>query len=177
MLLQSHLASKGYSESEVEAILADIEIIVKNKNVYPQHEVTEVYHAVSSSKLEREHEPSKRRQKYSVNGKGAYYKNGSALELVRTYITEHPSTYHSIVSTFNSYVPNLVLSKQEVDAKKERSFDRSKTKRWHEDSPLTSSDGITFYVTTQVGDNCPIDFKDIVALANKLGYKIEPISR
>lgn len=176
MLLQSHLTTKGYSDSEAETILADVEIILKSKHVPQKYESTETYHAVSAPILRKEYEPSKRRQKYSVNGRGAYYKNGSALELVKAFTTDHPSTYHSIVSTFNSYVPNMVLSKQEVDAKKERSYDRSKTKRWHEDSPLISSDGITFYVTTQVGDNCPIDFKDIVALADKLGYKIEPIS-
>ena len=98
------------------------------------------------------------------------------MELVKAYLSDHPSTYHTIVSIFNGYVPNYVLSKEEVERKEGNSFDRSKTKRWHKDSPLVSSDGVTFYVTTQVGDNCPIDFKDIVSLSERLGYKIEPIS-
>ena len=83
---------------------------------------------------------------------------------------------------FNGQLPyklkpkKYVLSKDEVETWKKTSTDMRKDTRWREKSPLVSSDGITFYVTTQVGDNCPIDFKDIVSLSEKLGYKIEPIS-
>lgn len=177
-LLKSHFISKGYSEADVELLLDDIEIILKQKsdNKLISTFVENRMEIPTQIPVRNEYSTSKKRQKYTVNGRGAYYKNGSALELVKAYLSDHPSSYNTLVSIFNGYVPNYVLSKEEVDRKEGQSYDRSKTKRWHKDSPLISSDGITFYVTTQVGDNCPIDFKDIVSLPEKLGYKIEPIS-
>lgn len=177
-LLKSHYISKGYSEADVEILIDNIDISLRRKcdnlSISSFVDITnEMPSQISSS---NDYYTSKKRQKYTVNGRGAYYKNGSALELVKAYLSDHPSTYHTIVSIFNGYIPNYVLSKEEVERKEGHSFDRSKTKRWHKDSPLVSSDGVTFYVTTQVGDNCPIDFKDIVSLSEKLGYKIEPIS-
>lgn len=177
-LLKSHFISKGYSETDVEKLLDDIEITLKRKcdKISTSTFVDITMDVPNQIPVSNEYSTSKKRLKYTVNGRGAYYKNGSALELVKAYLSDHPSTYNTIVSIFNGYVPNYVLSKEEVERKEGRSFDRSKTKRWHKDSPLISSDGITFYVTTQVGDNCPIDFKDIVSLSEELGYKIEPIS-
>lgn len=177
-LLKSHFISKGYSETDMEMLLDDIEITIKRRrDIMPTSPSIDITNITTTHVPGRnEYGTSKRRQKYSVNGQGAYYKNGSALELVKVYLREHPTTYHTIVSIFNGHIPNFVLSKEEVERKEGLSFDRSKTKRWHKDSPLISSDGVTFYVTTQVGDNCPIDFKDIVSLSKKLGYKIEPIS-
>lgn len=177
-LLKSHYISKGYSEADVEMLLDDIEITLKRKSDNKSISTSVDNRMVVPTQIpvRNEYSSSKKKQKYTVNGRGAYYKNGSALELVKAYLSDHPSSYNTIVSIFNGYVPNYVLSKEEVDRKEEHSFDRSKTKRWHKDSPLVSSDGITFYVTTQVGDNCPIDFKDIVSLSEELGYKIEPIS-
>ena len=176
-LLKSHFMSKGYSETEVCGLLDNINIVLSRKcNNIPNDSFAgmtdEVPPFIAGNK---EHSISKRNQKYSVNGSGSYCKNGSALELVKAYLKEHPSTYHTIDLIFNGKIPNYVLSKEEVEKKEGRSHDRSKTKRWHKESPLVSSDGITFYVTTQVGDNCKIDFKDIVMLSEKLGYKIEPI--
>lgn len=176
-LLKSHFMSKGYSETEVCGLLDNINIVLSRKcNNIPNDSFAgmtdEVPPFIAGN---NEHSISKRRQKYSVNGSGSYYKNGSALELVKAYLKEHPSTYHTIDLIFNGKIPNYVLSKEEVEKKEGRSYDRSKTKRWHKESPLVSSDGITFYVTTQVGDNCPIDFKNIVMLSEELGYKIEPI--
>ena len=178
-LLKSHFISKGYSETDVEMILDEIEITLKRKNcnIITSSFVDIPREHPAQITIRNEFSASKKRQKYSVNGKGAYYKNGSALELVKVYLNDHPSTYNSIAAIFNGYVPNYVLSKEEVERKEGRSFDRSKTKRWHKDCPLVSSDGVTFYVTTQVGDNCPIDFKDIVLLSERLGYKIEPLSK
>lgn len=177
-LLKSHFISKGYSETDVEMILDDIEITLKRKNdnISTSSFVDITREFPTQIPVRNEFRTSKKRLKYSINGKGAYYKNGSALELVKVYLSDHPSTYNSIVSIFNGYIPNYVLSKEEVERKEGHSFDKNKTKRWHKDSPLVSSDGVTFYVTTQVGDNCPIDFKDIVSLSERLGYKIEPIS-
>lgn len=177
-LLKSHYISKGYSESDVEILLDDIEITVKRKcNNTSTSTIVDISREVPTQiPVRHAYGTSKKRVKYSVNGRGSYYKNGSALELVKAYLSDHPSTYNTIASIFNGYIPNYVLSKEEVERKEGHSFDRSKTKRWHKDSPLVSSDGVTFYVTTQVGDNCPIDFKDIVSLSEKLGYKIEPIS-
>lgn len=175
-LLKSHFVSKGYSEADVDVLLDDIEIIVRRKSRVAQ--CTSFVENENDTLItnKNEYDVSKRRQKYTVNGRGAYYKNGAALELVKSYMKEHPSTYFDIISVFNRRIPNYVLSKEEVENKEGRSFDRSKTKRWHKDSPLVSRDGITFYVTTQVGDGCPINFKEIVLLSKDLGYKIEPIS-
>ncbi|MBO5025660.1 MAG: type I restriction enzyme HsdR N-terminal domain-containing protein [Bacteroidaceae bacterium] len=175
-LLKSHFASKGYSEADVEILMNDIEIVLRRKSQTVQTPLS--VGVVSSTPVvsRYEYKPSKKRQMYSVNGKGAYCKNRSALELVRSYLRDHPSSYHTIVSVFNGHVPNYVSSKEEVEYKEGESYDRSKTKRWHKDSPLVSSDGVTFYVTTQVGDNCPTDFKDIVSLSEDLGYKIELLS-
>ena len=177
-LLKSHFIAKGYSESDAETLLDDIEITLSRKcnNILTSTIVDITNEVPTHMPIRNEYGTPKKRRKYTVNGSGAYYKNGSALELVKAYLREHPSTYNDIVSIFNGYIPNYVLSKEEVDKKEGHSLDRSKTKRWHKDCPLISSDGITFYVTTQVGDNCPIDFKDIVSLSVKLGYKIEPIS-
>lgn len=175
-LLRTYFISKGYSQPDIDAVLGDIEIVVKRKN-------SEEYVSLPingnnlSSKYVADKEPKNRkRQMYSVNGSGAYCKNRSALELVKRYITDHPLSYRMLQSIFAGTIPNYILSKDEVEAKKNHSLDRNKAKRWFEDSPLVSSDGVSFYVTTQVGDNCPIDFKDIVSLAEKLGYKIEPIT-
>lgn len=176
-LLKSHFTSRGYSETDVNALLGIIEIVPRRKSEnIPTVSCVDVNNVIPAIMPGgKEYSTSNKRQKYSVNGIGAYYKNGSALELVKAYLKDNPSTYHTFVSVFNGPIPNYVISKEEMEIKERSSFDKNKTKRWHKDSPLVSSDGITFYVTTQVGDNCPIDFKDIVLLSKKLGYKIEPI--
>lgn len=158
-------------------LLDDIEIIIRTKSD-KKRAVTSVdikNEKSTSITVRNGYSGSKKRQKYTVNGSGAYWKNGCALALVKTYLLEHPSTYHTIVSIFNGHIPNYVLSKEEVEGKAGQSIDRNITKRWHMDDPLASSDGITFYVTTQVGDGCPIDFRNIVSLSEELGYRIEPI--
>ena len=181
-LLKSHFASKGYSEADVEILMNDVEVVLRRKNRTVQ-ETPFVDVANSTPIVSRnEYKPSEEMQKYSVNGKGAYYKGESALELVRSYLNDHPSTYNDIVSIFNGRLPykrapkKYVLSKEEVEKWKKTSTDKRKNKRWYEKSSLISSDGVTFYVTAQVGDGCFIDFKDIVSLSESLGYKIEPLS-
>lgn len=174
-LLKSHFLSIGYTEADSDSIFNDIEIVIRRKNNDVQAEPRTSFIQTNSEVNKAKNAPSQRRQKYMINRQGSYYKNAAALGLVRLYLQEHPSTYRKIESIFNTQVPNYVLSKEEVERKEERSYDRNKTKRWHKDFPLVSSDGITFYVTTQVGDGCPIDFKDIVSLSDRLGYKIEPI--
>lgn len=177
-LLKSHLISEGFSQGDVDVLMEDIEIVINRKSKLNPIESFdyEAHMAFSSqSDVVNGQRKKKPRRMYSINGKGAYCKNKSALELVRAYIADHPSTYQAICALFNGHVPNYVLAKREVDAKKRDSSDKNKSKRWHEDVPLKSSDGIIFYVTTQVGEGCPIDFNDIVSLASKLGYNIEPV--
>ena len=181
-LLKSHFLSKGYSEADVEMLLDDVEIILKRK--WQTIQQTPLNNNASSISVSGINEPksNKKEQKFSINGKGIFGKGECAFELVKLYIGDHPSSYDKIVSVFNGQLPykrkpkKYVLSKKEVENKKKTSTDKTKNNRWREKSPLVSSDGITFYVTTQVGDNCPIDFKDIVSLSENLGYKIEPIS-
>ncbi|MGN0189148.1 MAG: type I restriction endonuclease [Candidatus Cryptobacteroides sp.] len=176
-LLKSHFISKSYSDADVEMLLGDIEIsLIRKSDNKPNTSLVNVENEIPTRITGgNDFITSKKRQRYTVNGRGKYCKNGSALELVKAYLSEHPSTYRTIDSIFNGHIPNYVLPKEEVERKEENSFDRNKTKRWHKDSPLISSDGIIFYVTTQVGDGCPIDFRDIVSLSVNLGYKIEPI--
>ncbi|MCD8236572.1 MAG: type I restriction enzyme HsdR N-terminal domain-containing protein [Prevotellaceae bacterium] len=175
-LLKSHFASKGYSEADVEILMNDIEIVLRRKSKTVQTPPS--VGIVSSTPVagRYEYKPSKKRPMYSVNGKGAYCKNRSALELVRSYLRDYRPSYHTIVSVFNGHVPNYVASKEEVEKWKKTSTDKRKNSRWHEKETLESSDGITFYVTKMVGDNCPTDFKDIVSLSEDLGYKIELLS-
>lgn len=116
-----------------------------------------------------------KREKFSINGEGAFYKNGCALEVVRQYVKNNNLTYNRIESLLCGKIPHLVMAVDEIKRKQQESFDKSKNSRWHFKSPLKSADGIEFLVTTQIGDGCPIDFKDIISLAALLGYKIEKI--
>ena len=181
-LLKSHFISKGYSETDVEKLLDDIEITLKRKCQTPQQTSPIDKSSPKPVLGKNESKPDKKEQKFSINGQGIFRKGECAFELVKLYIGDHPSTYNTIVSVFNGQLPyklkpkKYVLSKDEVETWKKTSTDMRKDTRWREKSPLVSSDGITFYVTTQVGDDCPIDFKDIVSLSEKLGYRIEPIS-
>ena len=117
-----------------------------------------------------------KREKFTINGKGAFYKNGCMVEVIRQYIKEKSLTYQEIKNFFDERIPNLVRSIDEVKRHQQGSFDKSKNTRWHFKSPLRSSDGVDFLVSTQVGDGCPIDFNDIVSLSAKLGYYIEKIN-
>lgn len=173
-LLRTHFLSKGYTEDNVNTILDNIEIVLRNKEQPTQLE--SIHTTLKFAPTTDQKQPSKPRKKYSINGVGSYCKNGIAFELVKLYIKDHPSSYHTIESFFNRQIPNYVLSKKEVELKEINSSDKTKDQRWRKNSPLESNDGIVFYVTTQVGEDCPIDFNDIVSLSEKLGYKIEQIS-
>ena len=181
-LLESHFSSKGYTEADVEMLLGDIVITLRRRCQTPQQSKPAYTTSPTPIVDNNELKFNKKNQMFSINGKGVFTKRECAFELVKLYIEDSPSAYNTIVSIFNGQLPykrkpkKFVLSKEEVDNWKKTSNDKNKDNRWREKSPLVSSDGITFYVTTQVGDNCPIDFKDIVSLSEKLGYKIEPIS-
>lgn len=112
---------------------------------------------------------------FSINGHGRFPKNGCMLEVIKQHIEKYNLTYKRIESIFGDKIPHLIMPAEEVKRKQQASFDKAKRSRWHFKSPLKSSDGIEFLVSTQVGDNCPIDFKDIVSLSAQLGYKIEKI--
>ena len=177
-LLKSHFVSKGYTDDDVNTILDEIEIAIrrKNDNIPIDKPIKTYYQESAVTTVKNEYGSSYRRKKYSVNGRGAYFKNGYALELVKEYLKDHPfTTYNNIVLIFNGHIPNYVKSEVEVENKERLSSDRNASKRWHIGCPLVSSDGVTFYVTTQVGEGCPIDFNEIVMLSKKLGYDIEPV--
>lgn len=113
-----------------------------------------------------------KRELFTINGDGAFYKNGCALEIIRRYVKDKNPTFKDIKLVLDEKTPHLVMSVDEINRRNNNSSDKSKNSRWHYKSPLKSFDGIEFLVSTQVGDNCPIDFKDIVSLAETLGYKI-----
>ena len=181
-LLKTHYISQGYSEKDVELLLDDIEIILRRRCQTTQQ--TPPAHIPSPMSIlgVNESKSNKKGPKFSIRGKGIFGKGECAFELVKQYIDDHPSTYNTIVSVFNGQLPykrkpkQYVLSKKEVENWKRTADDSIKDKRWREKSPLVSSDNIAFYVSTQVGDGCEIDFKDVVSLSEKLGYKIEPLS-
>lgn len=171
-LLRTHFLSKGYTEDNINTILDNIEIVLRNKEQSAQLESIHTTYKFTPTTDQKQFEQPKKRQKYSLNGHGAYCKNVTALELVKLYIKDHPSSYHTIESIFNSQISYYVLSKEEVEYKEIHSYDQNIYKRWHKNSPLVSNDGVIFYVTTQIGNN----FKYIISLSEKLGYKIEQIS-
>ena len=80
------------------------------------------------------------------------------VEVIRQYIKERSLTYKEIETFFDERIPNLIMSVDRVKKQQQDSFDKSKNTRWHFKSPLTSSDGVDFLVSTQVGDGCRIDF-------------------
>lgn len=116
-----------------------------------------------------------KREKFTINGKGEFYKNGCMVEVIRQYIKERSLTYKEIETFFDERIPNLIMSVDRVKKQQQDSVDKSKNTRWHFKSPLTSSDGVDFLVSTQVGEGCRIDFNDIVSLSAELGYNIEKL--
>jgi hypothetical protein len=90
------------------------------------------------------------------------------VEVIRQYTKKKSLAYKGIKNFFDERIPNLVMSVDEVKRKQQGSFDKSKDTRWHFKSPLRSSDGVEFLVSTQVGEGCPIDFNDIVSLSAEL---------
>ena len=116
-----------------------------------------------------------KRDRFTINGEGKFYKNGCMVEVIRQYTKKKSLAYKGIKNFFDERIPNLVMSVDEVKRKQQGSFDKSKDTRWHFKSPLRSSDGVEFLVSTQVGEGCPIDFNDIVSLSAELGYNIEKI--
>lgn len=108
--------------------------------------------------------------RYSINGEGHYTKNRCALELVKLYLKANPtSTYNGLELVFNRTFAHWLTTTEEIRQKRTYSNDPNFDRRWHQDSPLTSSDGIEFMVTTQITD---VKFDLIVELGKRLGYTI-----
>ena len=157
-------------------ILDNVEIIVNHKGIACQISAPTCCENGAEPTNRHEKKTSRGRQYYSINGKGKFNKGGCALEVIKLYVQSHPSaTWNQLDSTFNTRVYNYIALKEEVEEREEKSNDRSKNRRWFKDYPLQSSDGKTFYVTTQVGSGCPTNFEDIVKLAGELNYRIEEL--
>lgn len=157
-----------------EVVLVFIHRINERRGI--TRSVATLFLAIDPNYHQIEKRISRGRQYYSVNGKGKYNKGKCALEVVKLYISDHPSaTWSQLVSTFNTRVYNYISLKEEVEEREQKSNDRSNTRRWFKDNPLHRSDGQIFYVTTQVGTGCPTNFEDIVKLAGELNYKIEEL--
>lgn len=173
--LTSYFIAKGYSKLDVEQMISGINVVITRKcsNEQTASNLSELRQFVAPNTQERV--TSKTKGKFSVDGKGAYYKNRSALELVKCYLERHPSTWNSLESLFNGRIPHLLWTMEEIEEKRRISKDERLDIRWHLDTPLYSSDGVNFFVSTQVGDKCSINFIDIVSLSEELGIKIEPI--
>ena len=169
-LLRQILAC-GYSSTEADALLSQVEITLRQKGT-------------SSPEINAEPSPMVRtieRQNYSrwgiysVNEREGLCKNQVALELVKVYLRAHPeATYYEIDRVFNSAIPDYVLTKDNRDCKIRHSSDSRIATRWH-DETLMSADGIAFCVTTQIGNGCRNDFQRIVKLSEELGYPIKII--
>ena len=175
-LLQAHYASKGYTQEDTDFIIDEVNIIVRRKESACQSSVPTYCEKSVEPTYQNERKTSRGRQYYSINGKGKYNKGKCALEIVKLYLRDNPSTIWSqLDSLFNTEVYNYITLKEVVEEREEKSNDRSKTRRWFKDDPIQSSDGKTFYVTTQVGTGCQTNFEDIVKLAAKLGYQVEEL--
>lgn len=176
-LLQTHYVSNGYTQENTDYIIDHVEISVRRKESgCIISEPVNNYNSEKPNYHQIEKRISRGRLYYSINGEGKYNKGKCALEVVKLYISDHPSaTWSQLVSTFNTWVYNYITLKEEVEEREQKSNDRSKTRRWFKDEPLHSSDGQIFYVTTQVGTGCPTNFEDIVKLAGELNYKIEEL--
>ena len=154
---------------EIALTIDDAEVVVLEDNNSASIANEIISHTYQSTS------PKGKREKFSINGKGAFCKNGCALEVVKQYVAKNNLTYKRIESLFCSEIPHLLKPVNEIISKQQESFDKKPNSRWHFKSLLKSADGIDFLVTTQIGDNCPIDFKDVVTLAASLGYNIEKI--
>ncbi|MGN0237301.1 MAG: type I restriction enzyme HsdR N-terminal domain-containing protein [Lepagella sp.] len=172
-LLRDYLLGKGYSEQSVDNRLDDVEISIKDKISVSPIAISPIQ--TDRIRVAKDVTP-KERKLFSINGKGLYNKSRCALELIRMYTNDHPSPYDEVTKLFNRDMPHFVMTETEVNMKILSSKDTNISTRWHINQPLLSSDGIRFYVTTQIGDNCRYNFKSIVKLAELLGYTIKPVN-
>ena len=180
-LLKKKYLEDGRSEQWVDNVLDQFRVTVSRAITNDENSVQSVP-VVRKRQIEDPHfreytvsndENYTRRGNFSINGEGHYCKNRCALEVVKRYSREKDLSYKEIESFFNGRIPNLVMSYDEVVRKQQNSYDKAKDKRWHFKYPLKSSDGIVFLVSTQIGDGCPIDFKEVLRLASSLGYDIK----
>ena len=112
--------------------------------------------------------------KFTVNGVGQYSKRRAAFEALKMYV----QTVRPKFSELQSFLADKDLSnwiKPNVEIQKENENDKQWEQRWKFNEPLMSSDGIEFLVSLELGDNCPLDFEKIRKVAERWGYRIEPI--
>lgn len=178
-LLKKKYLNSGHSEKWVNNVLAQVSVTVSRTTMEDEDSIKSEP-IVRKEQYLRDHAVPyvgkyRQRSNFSINGEGSFCKNRCALEVVKRYSREKNLSYKAIDSFFNGRIPNLVMRYDEVIRKQKNSYDNAKDKRWHFKYPLKSSDGIAFLVSTQVGEGCPIDFKEIVRLAASLGYDIKKI--
>lgn len=126
-LLQSHYASKGYTQEETYHIIDQVEIIVSHKARNFQNKVPQYCDNKADTIYRIERKTSRGRQYYTINGKGKYNKGGCALEVVKLYVQDNPSaTWNLLDKTFNTRVNNYISLKEEVEEREQKSNDRSK---------------------------------------------------
>lgn len=167
-LIIEHFTAKGYDRNLVET---SRNTIYQKVNATHHTSVSPgVTSSLTSSFSTAINKTRTKWGKYYINGEGHYTKNRCALELVKLYLKASPTaTYKDLELVFNRSFAHWLTTTEEIRQKKSYSNDPNFDKRWHQDSPLTSADGIEFMVTTQITD---VKFAIIVELAKKLGYTI-----
>ena len=174
-LLSSKLYTDGYAEESVNKIIDNIEINITNKNQLQNSHKEQITVPKVFISHRTEYKSKKKNNldhtRYLFNGKGNYGKGRLALEIVKQFVQDYPNlTYNQLKDT----IPLPIYSFDEIQLWKQTTKDQHKDTRWFEDKNdlMTSSDGIIFAFTTQIGSG---NIGKIVEFGKKQGYSIEPI--
>lgn len=171
-LLAQKLCSEGYTAENIENIIQGIEISVyKKKQVSNTTKELEKAKTNIKTNLKEKGTYNLDHTHYKLNGKGYYGKGRLALAIVKQFVKENP---HLSFYNIKSAVPLSIKTYSEIQNWKKTVNDIHKEKRWFEDQEelMTSSDGITFALTTQIGKG---NIGRIIEFGEELGYEIEPI--
>ena len=169
-LLTNKLLNEGYSTEHIAKIINEIDISVQRKH----HTPTPLH--LQNPPLIKQPTPNTENIKkqldhthYKLNGYGNYGKGRLALAIVQLFIKNNPNlTFDEIANT----VPFGIEKYSVIQKWKENTKDLSKGTRWFEHDLMTSSDGISFAFTTQIGRH---NIGAIIDFAIKQGYTVEAI--
>ena len=109
--------------------------------------------------------------KYSLNGGKKLPKNRFVLEVVKTTLTNKPSTYSNLENLFLKEYQGSTGVINKLDYIEIKYFNNSNKRHFIKDHEiLESADGIKFAVSTEWNFN---NVLNIVKLAKKEGFKID----
>ena len=114
--------------------------------------------------------------KYRVNGSSELLGKGRmALAVMEYLVNDKKETYSEILSDIsriiNSKTDRIVIKVEDYSLWKEK-YKNDKGKRWYDDYPLTTTDNVKFYFTTQWGKG---NIQAILHLARTKGCTVESV--